>query len=836
MLPSVHLYRPQGSERIGVVSVVPADAPGTWLVRVALGEKAGFLSGGTVYGPYPTSKTRARYDEAIAELESRGYLRAGRGELYAALGSKRADERARAAARLGWRRDSDAVAPLLKALTTAKRDTPAILDALGRIGDDKAIDAVRPFAARKLLSRRRSGVEALRNLGDVDGLTEARQRGLERLPPEVRDVLAAMNVHDVRKANLAPLLTALDALPAKRRGAVADVLYAYDAPATVSAARRLLKSMDLHVPHGWRYTKSIYKRTLLRHDARTFGWLSHAIEQRARISQGTTATLKSGLDGKPRAMTVFSKKTQGYVRRRGWRYLRRLARWRPDLYARTAAEVLVHYEKADLRWPKGRLGRFAECYLLGRILFGGGDRMEFDTRQMRVRFRSATSATPPTGVREESFPELWDLRPSAYLRVAAGASLPELKDFAAAGLLRHPRAVDEASTKVLMALLGSQHDTLIELAIGALDRRFDAAKPDLSLLRRLLKHEAPTVQKVGVLLGKRSVAAWAHRPDAVVALLTSTGGAPAGQLAEAAADALRGADTKTRQAIAAAVLEALREPETSEGAHAPLASLARGALLSELDAALSTPALVTLIDEGSSAARAVAGALLGRRPEALEVLGTDRVRAFAESELVDVRRGAHALLSASADRLRHEPDVLFALVESAWADTRALAFSILRDADFSALGLDGVVSLCDSAVPDVRAFGREQVGAHFEALDTQGVLFRLVEHPARDMRRFAFELVAAHLGPGFVPLARIEGFCRAVLLDLSPDLEVKVALLAFLRQRGVQDERQAELVAAWLGRVVRTHTLTDFERVLGVLAEVQLAHPDVASEVQVGKP
>ena len=43
-------------------------------------EEAGHLSGGTVYGPFPTSKTRERYEEAIAELEGRGFHRAVQGE------------------------------------------------------------------------------------------------------------------------------------------------------------------------------------------------------------------------------------------------------------------------------------------------------------------------------------------------------------------------------------------------------------------------------------------------------------------------------------------------------------------------------------------------------------------------------------------------------------------------------------------------------------------------------------------------------------------------------------------------------------------------------------
>ena len=52
---------------------------------------------------------------------------------------------------------------------------------------------VRPTseAARKLLSRRRAGAEALRALGDADGLAEVTARAVERLPQAMREAWKA---------------------------------------------------------------------------------------------------------------------------------------------------------------------------------------------------------------------------------------------------------------------------------------------------------------------------------------------------------------------------------------------------------------------------------------------------------------------------------------------------------------------------------------------------------------------------------------------------------------------------------------------------------------------
>lgn len=833
MLPTIHLFRTSGADRLAIVSLEPASTPGQWLLRLARGNVRGKL-GGTVYGPFPSGVVRDRYEELLAKLEGEGFVRAGREETFSALTSTSAKERARAALRLGWRRDRDAAGLLIAALGSAKRDAPAILDALGMIGDPAAIEVVRPHAERKLLSRRRSAVEALRNLGDVEGLAQARQRGIERLPADVAAALAELRENDVRKENLQPILAVLKEHDTRHRAMIADVLYEADTPATVLVARRLLASIPIHEPHAWRYAKSVYKRAMLRHDAAMFGWLGHQIEQRARVSSGTTAVLKSGFDGETRSTRVFGKKTQGYVRRLGWRYLRRLARWRPDRYADVAAEVLVQYGPGDLRPPKRRVGRFAECYLLCRILFGGGSRFVFDTRSMKVRYASAAAVNPPgPAVREEAFAACWDASPRAYVRLASAAKLPEVLDFAARGLSRHPSAMAGADEKALVGMIGSGHEGLVAIAVAELERRFDPDAPAMPLLMRLVASDEERARELGTRLGERSARAWARKPSAVVKLLIAARGASGAPLAVAAARTLRDADSASRMAVAEAVLAALQSEEPREGAHAPLGELARRALLADLDAMLDTPRLIAMLEQGSTASRALAGSVLGRRPEAFEALGSDRLRALAESELVVLRRAAHGLLEVGVEALRADPSLLFVLAESRWDDTRQAALSMLRDAvGFERLGMDGLIGLADASHPDVRALGRELILRSFDELDAQEVLFKLVEHPARDMRRFAIGLVEEHLEPGFVPLARIEGFVKAVLLDLSPDREVKRRLVAFLEARGLADERQAELVAGWLGQVVRTATVHDFERILAALAAVQVRYPEVGSSVR----
>jgi hypothetical protein len=256
------------------------------------------------------------------------------------------------------------------------------------------------------------------------------------------------------------------------------------------------------------------------------------------------------------------------------------------------------------------------------------------------------------------------------------------------------------------------------------------------------------------------------------------------------------------------------------------------ALLDELAALFTLTDLLALVDSGAPEARGVAGALLGRRPDALDEVGIDRLVALASADVAAVRWAAHAIVRGAAARFASDPTVLFLLAESAWDDTRSAAFAVLRsEALRPHLGLDAIIRLCDSTIADVQAFGRELVVHRFVELDAEEVLFRLVEHPQRDMRLFALGLVRAELRDGYVPLARIEGFCRACLFDVWPDRRLKHGLLDFLLVRALRDERQGELVASSLDPVVRTRTREDFDRVAHALARIQLAWPAVRCEL-----
>ncbi|HET6584042.1 MAG TPA: hypothetical protein VFG69_11350, partial [Nannocystaceae bacterium] len=752
--------------------------------------------------------------------------------LMVALDSPSAQVRGRAAVRLGWRRERKAVGALLHAAHRAKGDICPIVDALGRIGDPAAIELARGLATRSQLSRRRSGVEALRNLGDAEGLAMARQANQARLPAKLAEVLASADESRVTASVVSAMEAAIAGEDPRKRGTIADALYERDTPLALRVARRMITSDSIRAPHQWRYAKSVLKRAMLRDDTATFAQLAYAIERASLGYAGATAVVTSGLDGQKRSTLVFGKRTQAYVRRATWRYLRDLARYEPALYVDAAARVLGHYRPTDAKPPTGPYGAFADAFLLNRILYGASDRMRVDWRAMRHKFLGVHAVRPKVHVREEAFSRLWDAYPAAHLAVLARAQLPEIEDFALRGVIRHPHVLADAAVAVLLDIAARDREAVRELVRGELERRLAADPSDWALVEAVIARGLPALRDASVRWLDATAAAWTTDEARLSACFAAADPRVRTEAARIAAPRVAAASAELRERLADRLLAVIATDEPQPGAHAAWIHLAREALVPELERRFDLDALIDAVRTGNTALQQVAGFLLGRRDGALAKLGLAGLVALANHELVAVRMAGHAIVRGAAAQLVRDPSALFALAESEWDDTRELAAELLRGLPLAALGLDGVIGLCDSTTPSVQELGRELVVRHFAELDADTVLFRLTEHPARAMRIYALALVREHLRPGMVPLARIEGFMRTTLFDPRPNRGLKVGLLELLLDRGLMDENQAELVAGVLGDLLRTHTVFDFQRVSQALARIQTAFPEVTTELQ----
>jgi hypothetical protein len=243
--------------------------------------------------------------------------------------------------------------------------------------------------------------------------------------------------------------------------------------------------------------------------------------------------------------------------------------------------------------------------------------------------------------------------------------------------------------------------------------------------------------------------------------------------------------------------------------------------------------LVGMITSGSPPLQALGGDLLGRRPEAIDELGLEGLVVLAGHEVAAVRAASHALIRQATERFRSDPAPLLLLVESDWADTRTLAFDLLRGSiGPETLGPDALIGLLDSNRVDVQDLGRE-LARQMVGLDPRLLMTRLSEHPHPNMRRFALDLIVTHLPDGPSALARLERFFRATMLDLRPDRLLKRRVIDFLLRRGLGDADQAEIAARLLGEFVRMDVRADFEHALEALVRLGLAHPGLRMPVAV---
>ncbi len=818
MLSPVRLYRPSGHERVAIVSVEAAygDA-GKWLVRIALGVSSDKLHTGTTLGPFADSELEARFAETVKELRDQGFGEGTREDWSVLLGDADARVRARTAQRIGWRQDRKYVDTLLARLPLAVDDLCSIVDALGAIGDPKAVDAVKEIAQRKLLSRRRSGVEALRNLGDAAVLDQVLLGTFQALSPTIQSAL------DQSIPDVGTIADAIRSVESKRLAFTLDQVYELNRPVANEAIRSIIVDMNFDQPFVWRYIKSIFKRSMLRHDPVMFGWLAYKIEAKGRLTTGRSEAVKSGYDGVERTTLVFGRRTQRYVRRSAWRYLRNLARYRPHLYTEAAAEAVVPYVVQDGRQPRGLYGQFSDCYLLHRVLLNGSSRFSYDDRRMRFRFRNALSHQTPDQTREEAFPHLWDRYPKPYLRVLGAASLELAQTFARDGFARHGDLLTTASNDELIRLLEGNNEEVLGLVLNEIESRFDPNAPNWALMDRCVGDERESVLVRARSWIEQSHSAWTADHHRTLRYL----GCRDRQLREIVIartiDCLS-RDEASRRGFVDRILPLMREPET-QGLEA-VGRVARECLTAELSQRLSQTELLAMIFTASPSIQAVAAHVFCLNDSSSVTL--EQIFSIASHDVAAVRKAAHDLMARQTNRLKSDPDTLFMMLESRWPDSRLIAKQFLeKHIDWSEASFDRVMGLLDSNLVDVQDFGQEIVQQQWQQLDPVLLVNRLCEHHDQNMRRFAFGLAQNHLPEGADALESIEHFVRVVIMEIHPDQKTRDQLIAFLVQRGLQDAEQAAIASRYLEMILPTQGQRVFERVLAGMTRLKLRWPQL---------
>jgi hypothetical protein len=820
---TVRLFHPElVALRLAVVAIQP-HVDGQVHVAVARGPSRLSLTDHRLYGPFSTAEGTARLIDVVAALRQDGYVDGGLASLIATIAtSKSPKARAHAAERLGWRRDTAAVDALRLRAAQPKDDITSVVTALGRIGASSSIDVVVAEAQRKLLSRRRAGGEAVRLLGDAAALAGVVAAARERLPDGVRT--AALGTDP------AAIATAVLALPKTDQGACLDALYDVGSEACVVAVQRLLLTLDITKPGTWRFAKSVLKRAMVRLDGATAGQLLHTIEQKGRTAKGGTITsLKSGLDGETRPTRVFSQRTAEWLAKAAWRWLTRIARYRPEQYAACAAACLAPYVDANDVVPKHRLGAQGRNFLLMRIVCGSSTRFEVDHHRAIVRTKKAKQPPSTSAVREEAFAHLWDTPAAlpAIRTLLVKAQHRSVLAFAVRLATLHPEAIDGASVAELAAMVRLSGTVVAERALSVLQSRLRGSF-NLALLCELAAVDDELVQRLAVTALTDHAHVWSRNIDDVLAVLVApTALREAGtRLLLLAIPAWPEALRRTlAQRIVAAVDVDTNDDDGRFDAYVELVDV----LAASFVATCTIDDALRLISRNTTAA-AIAAVVVAATPGSSGQLGTELLLVLAAQPAASRRAVVCSALRVDALVLREQLGLLLELAEGEWDDVRGAAVEVLDQFEPDQLDIERVTAIIDSTWPVVQGVGMRQVANLIAAgRDLPDLLPRLAQHPHRHLRRFVLDLTSSHLRSGLLGLMRLEPMLRAIVFDLRPDVAVRRDAFGLMLRRGLQDEAQAEFIITLCRDVVssRTHALRD--AALQVISALVTAWPALAS-------
>lgn len=824
---TVRLFHPElAAHRLAVVAIQP-HVDGQVHVAVARGASRLSLTDHRLYGPFSVAEGDARLGDVVAALRQDGYVDSGLASLVATIAtSKSPKARAHAAERLGWRRDAAAVDALRLRAAQPKDDITSVTTALGRIGLSSSLDVVVAEAQRKLLSRRRAGGEAVRLLGDAAALAVVVAAARERLPDGVRAAAVGQDAAAIAAAVLAQ--------PKSEQGPCLDALYDVASEACVVAVRQLLLTLDITKPGTWRFAKSVLKRAMVRLDGVTAGQLLHTIEQKGRTAKGgTIAPLKSGLDGETRPTRVFSQRTAEWLAKAAWRWLSRVARYRPEHYAACAAGCLAPYVDSDDVIPKHRLGAQGRNFLLMRIVHGGGDRFEVDRHRAMVRAKKTAAKqskqTSAALIREEAFSHLWDA-PSALPAIRTllvSAHHRAVTAFAVRLATLHPEVVNGATAGELAAMVRLTGTVVAERALSVLQSRL-RGHFNLALLCELAAIDDELVQRLAVTALTDQAHVWSRNIDDVLAVLA----APA---------ALRDAGTRLLLLAIPSWPEALRRTlaqrivtlvdvdiNDEDGRFDAFVELV-DALSAAFVASCTIDDALRLISRNTTAA-AIAAVVVAATPGSAAQLGTELLLLLAAQPAAARRAVVCAALRIDARTLREQLGLLLELAEGEWDDVRGAAVDVLEQLEADQLDIERVTAIIDSTWPAVQDVGMRHVANLVAAgRDLPDLLPRLAQHPHRHLRRFVLDLTSSHLRAGLLGLMRLEPMLRAIVFDLRPDVAVRRDAFGLMLRRGLQDEAQAEFVVTLCRDVVssRTHAVRD--AALQTISALVTAWPDLAS-------
>jgi hypothetical protein len=510
----------------------------------------------------------------------------------------------------------------------------------------------------------------------------------------------------------------------------------------------------------WQAAKRIYKSAEQSRDAAFFGYLAYRIDADEDYSRHLT---------------------RDYMRRRAWRFLRRMARQSPTNYPYFAAEVLIHYRPADVegshgryrwavsdvwlgheysKWPDGKYRKLERYtidtalrrWVLGNILHRNNRKLRRGKTGFQAGDHKFPAITPDSAV---AFPDLWKRSPEPLLHVAANANYEPVRAWAI-GRLKADHA------EALRALP-------VEAALPFLRSR--------------------------------------HEPAALFGWEILTAGPP-------------------EQVNTEALVGALLSPHASVTAKA-----AEFILWHRKKGWLPVPRWVILAVGDHAAAAEFAAKWL--RNQHGEDLGWGEIARLLEAKLPAVRALGVEILTARPALVAFEPVAFAAALDTPHDDIRPGLCALI---DSAGLNAAAAFALLELPYVDVQTAARGLIEKHLAEWNTPDYLLSAAESPDDGVMHWAAGLVMARLAEDGTRLRALVPFFRRLLYRVNTGSPVKRKLLGFLRQTAERFPEQAAPALALLSEFTRSIGKREFAAALTAAVKLSVERPELGERLRAELP
>lgn len=265
-------------------------------------------------------------------------------------------------------------------------------------------------------------------------------------------------------------------------------------------ARRILLSHLKRLPlqaGTFRAVRHIYKAAEMACDAELFGLLQQRFETDVHTAAGHWIYIRRGYvrfaeeGARPDSQVAYGQRTRDYLRRRGWRTLRRLGEAADPDYIPMALGVLGALDDSQAGKVHTRGGRAYDGYsfwlVFNRMLRAGGPWRS--NRPGTAWYQPAP--LQPCADRQEAFPQLWDAQPQALLALLQQSRCGGVHEFAARALADNQSFCAALPLDTVRELLRSPYQSTARFAFQVARSRFEGDVPPTDWLLLLLQCTLP---------------------------------------------------------------------------------------------------------------------------------------------------------------------------------------------------------------------------------------------------------------------------------------------------------------------------------------------------------